>query len=240
MFPPIEQQRQFYNERWRNASFINRLKLERCIAILQAISDLSVQYPRIIDLGCGSGWLTSILGQIGPTLGVDLSDLAIETARQKYPHVEFIQADLRSWDHSGTGPFDIVVSQEVIEHFDPQEVYLRLAFELLRPGGYIILTTPNARTFEAMPLEQRETWSAQPIEKLMHSKELRKLAEPYFDIISIQPIIPAFGSKGVYRIFSSVRVKKLAQALGVSKLLKLLRLRMGLGLHLIMVGQKRL
>jgi 2-polyprenyl-3-methyl-5-hydroxy-6-metoxy-1,4-benzoquinol methylase len=235
----LDDHKSYYNERWQHADFINSLKLERCIAILESIRALSLFQPRIIDLGCGTGWFTSILAQIGPTVGVDLSDVAIEAARQKYPHVKFIQADLRNWDHNRFGQYDLVISQEVIEHFDAQDAYLQLAFELLRPEGHLILTTPNAKTFEAMPREQRESWSGQPVENLLNAIELRKLAESYFEIISIRSIIPAFGSKGIYRLFSSVRIKNLAQSLGLSNFMKSLRLRMGLGLHLVMVGKKK-
>ncbi len=131
-----EEQRKYYNERWRESGYINRLKLERCIAILESLKSLPVTEPSIIDLGCGTGWLSSILAHVGPTVGVDLSDLAIESAKRNYPFVKFIQADIQNWDYSGLGSFDVVVSQEVIEHFNDQQQHLRLISELLRAQGY--------------------------------------------------------------------------------------------------------
>ena len=240
MDSPIEAQRKFYNQRWADSPYINRLKLERCIAILESLKALPLTQPELIDLGCGSGWLASILAHLGPTVGVDLSDLAIEAARQKYPAVKFIQADLNQWDHAGWGPFDVVVSQEIIEHFSDQRQYLRLAYDLLRPQGYLILTTPNARTFAAMREDQRLAWSGQPIENLLDEKQLRQLVEPYFEVLTLRAIIPAFGSKGIYRFFSSDRIKKAAQKLHFASALKRVRLRLGLGLHLVLVGKKRL
>jgi len=235
-----EEQRKYYNERWRESGYINRLKLERCIAILESLKSLPVTEPSIIDLGCGTGWLSSILAHVGPTVGVDLSDLAIESAKRNYPFVKFIQADIQNWDYSGLGSFDVVVSQEVIEHFNDQQQHLRLISELLRAQGYLILTTPNAKTFVAMPGDQQKSWSSQPIENLLGKKMLRQLAEPYFEVLTLRTIIPAYGSKGIYRFFSSSRIKKLSMKLRLDGALIMLRLRLGLGLHLVLVGRKRL
>lgn len=238
MQSPIEDQRNFYNQRWANGAYINRLKLERCIAILESLKSLPVSRPAMIDLGCGAGWLTSILAHWGPTVGVDLSDQAIDAARMQYPALEFIQADLTHWDHAPLGLFDIVISQEVIEHFDDQRQYLRLACDLLRPQGYLILTTPNARTFAALRQDQQQTWSGQPVENLLDAKRLRHLAGLYFDVLTLGTIIPAYGSKGIYRLFSSQRIKELSRRLYLDNALNQLRLRLGLGLHLLLVGKK--
>jgi SAM-dependent methyltransferase len=240
MSESIEEQRNFYNERWAEGNYINRLKLERCIAILESLKSLPVTRPEIIDLGCGAGWLTSILAHVGPTVGVDLSDLAIEAARAKYPAVKFIQADLTHWDHAPLGSFDVVISQETIEHFADQRQYLDLANKLLRPHGYLILTTPNARTFAAMREDQQQTWSDQPIENLLDGKKLRQLVEPYFEVLMLRTIVPAYGSKGIYRFFSSRRIKTFSKLLHLDGVLNLLRLRLGLGLHFVLVGRKRL
>lgn len=236
---PIDEQRQYYNQRWADGAYINRLKLERCIAILEALKSLPVSSPAMIDLGCGIGWLTSILNHWGPTVGVDLSDQAIEAAQEQYPAVEFVQADLTHWDQTPLGAFDVVVSQEVIEHFEDQRQYLRLAYDLLRPQGYLVLTTPNLRTFAAMRQDQQQAWSGQPVENLLTPQKLRQLVEPYFDVLTLRTIVPAYGSKGIYRFFSSRRVRIFFKRLHLDGALNLLRLRLGLGLHLLLVGRKR-
>lgn len=177
----IDLQRQFYNDRWHDFTFANRLKLERCIAILEALRSTRIREPRIIDLGCGSGWLASILGVFGPTTAVDLSDVAIDEAQKRYSHVNFYQADIMNWEYPEEA-FDIAVSQEVIEHVEDQDRYLRIARGLLRTGGFLILTTPNARTFYALPEEVRKAWSNQPIENWISIAELRKLLKPHFDM----------------------------------------------------------
>ena len=110
--------------------------MSRAAAILHELACCKIERPSILDFGCGTGWLIEILDQFGDAQGVDL---APETARGRYPHLRFHDA------HSmPDGPFDIVVSQEVIEHIDNQKAYGETASRVLRTGGYLILTTPNA------------------------------------------------------------------------------------------------
>lgn len=230
-------QREYYNERWRTFEFANGLKLARCIAILDSIRSLRLREPRIVDLGCGAGWLTAILAQFGPTLGVDLSDEAVRVASEKYPHASFTQADLLDWDYPREY-FDVVVSQEVIEHLDDQQGHLELAYGLLRKGGFLILTTPNARTFYAMPKEVREAWTNQPIEKWLTVKELKEILMRHFDRVCVKTIIPGHGIKGSYRFVNSYRVNRLLTLMKLNNVFDSCRLACGYGLHTVAVAQK--
>jgi 2-polyprenyl-3-methyl-5-hydroxy-6-metoxy-1,4-benzoquinol methylase len=108
---------------------------------------------RILDLGCGPG---TFLGNLGSAfrygLGIDLATTQIEYAQRTYsrPNLEFRAADVR--DFVGGEPFDAVVSIEVIEHLPPAETqpFLRTLHYLLKPGGTVILTTPNYRSLWPM------------------------------------------------------------------------------------------
>jgi SAM-dependent methyltransferase len=236
----INSQKQFYNEYWQNRRYdINNLRLQRCVAILEAISLLPVKEPKIIELGCGTGWLTSILGHIGPTVGVELSDIAVQEAKQKYSYVQFIQADLLAWEIPQENSFDIAISHEVIEHLDNPKKYLDVAYRLLKQGGSLILTTPNARTFNAMPDEQRKAWAVQPIENWVTVHELKQLLESSgFEITHLTTVVPSYGIKGIDRLFASNRLKKVLKKVRLDKAFLRLRLNLGLGLHLFAVARK--
>ena len=98
----------------------------------------------IADLGCGNGYLASVLAAMGHTVvAVDSSREGIEIARSAFPAVSFHCLSL--YDDLpgviGTG-FGVVVASEVIEHlYDPRR-FLSNAFQLLKPGGTLILSTP--------------------------------------------------------------------------------------------------
>ncbi len=234
----IAEQRQFYNERWKDFTFANRLKLARCAAVLDGVIATRIYEPRILDLGCGAGWLTSILGIFGPAVGVDLSDAAISDARQRYPHVQFLQADIFHWDYP-RGAFDVVTSQEVIEHVEDQAGYLAIAHGLLRSGGHLILTTPNAATFRAMPPEQDAAWDRQPLENTLSIGRLKALLRPDFQIVRISTVIAGYGGKGLYRLASSERLWALAARLGLDDFFDLARRRLGYGRHIYALARKR-
>ena len=95
----LDEQKSFYDDRWKDYSFVNQAKLERCTAILSTIADLKLNQPEIVELGCGSGWLTAILGAFGPATGVELSSVAVAQASARYPSASFLQADLGRWEY---------------------------------------------------------------------------------------------------------------------------------------------
>lgn len=111
---------------------------------------------RILDLGCGPGtFLGNLTSPFKYGLGVDLATAQIEFAQRTYsrPGLEFRAADVRGI--AVDEPFDAVVSIEVIEHLPPAETqrFLRTLHDLLKPGGAVILTTPNYRSL--WPLLER-------------------------------------------------------------------------------------
>jgi 2-polyprenyl-3-methyl-5-hydroxy-6-metoxy-1,4-benzoquinol methylase len=231
-------QKDYYDRRWAREKFANTLQGSRCSAILGEIARLDINQPRILDLGCGSGWLTAILGQFGPTTGVDLSDHAVREACKLYPWVRFYSANILEWDEaSQLEKFDIVVSQEVIEHVSDKPKYLRIAFDFLKDGGTLLLTTPNAHTFAAMQEQVRRSWSDQPFEELLTPRQLKQMVCSHFNIVDARTIIPA-GSKGLYRIVNSYKLGKILERLGLNRAFEAACLRAGFGLHTIVVARK--
>lgn len=234
----IQNQIDFYNHHWREFQHANAYKLTRSVAILDAVCLTKLKEPSILDLGCGAGWLSAILGMFGPTVGVDLSDDAIRSAQIRFPHVKYIQANILEWQVPKEA-FDIVVSQEVIEHVEDQAGYLQIAKEALRPNGYLILTTPNKNTMLAMPNEQRENWSSQPIENWLTIKEIRSLVTKGFSILRDYTVIPGLGHKGIYRLFNSTRLENFMEQIRAEKVFNCLRLGLGLGLHIVVLARKK-
>ena len=233
----ISDQRDFYNDHWRDFEYANRLKTARCAAIIYELAALKIYQPEILDLGCGTGWLAGILGTLGPTTGVELSDEAIKQAALRHPYVRFIAANFfeLNWP---SGTFDVVVSQEVLEHVEDQAGYLTLAYQALKPGGYLILTTPNPRTFTAMPAELRKSWSQQPIEKLVPISDLKEMFRTHFRIRTVTTIVPGYGKTGSYRLVNSPRLRKILGQIGLERTFDYVRGKIGYGLHTLIVAEK--
>ena len=93
----------------------------------------------ICDLGCGNGWLSEQYRLAGYAVtGVDRSEDGLTLAAAAFPCIEFRKAEI------GTdlgGPFDCIVSTEVIEHLYSPATMLARCFDALRPGGTLVITT---------------------------------------------------------------------------------------------------
>ncbi|MEP6732482.1 MAG: class I SAM-dependent methyltransferase [bacterium] len=236
--PNLEQQEGYYTGRWNAFSYANKLDLARIAAVLDVLARVGFEEPpAICDLGCGAGWATAIFGMFGKTTGVDLSDTAL--AAQRYPHCTFTSANILEWD-GPAATFDAVISLEVIEHIERplQGKYLSVANRLLKPGGHLILTTPSANTMRAMPGGGTE-WSRQPIEDWLTPDEVRKLLEPEWDVLSVESVIPGFGTRGNYRLINSSKLGSLMKVIGAGNVWDSFRLGRMYGLHLVIHAQKR-
>jgi len=230
----IESQTAYYNRLWENVGFANSLKLARCIAILDRLYSFDLRSPKICDLGSGSGWLTNILNTFGPTTGVELSDVAVKTARQLYSSCDFICADITSWEFAENS-FDVVVSQEVIEHFEKPEQYFNVACALLQPGGYLILTTPNAATVMAREAAER---SNQPVENWLTLRQVKRLFKSRLTAVRAESFVPNYGSSGMHKIWASNKIRNTLGSLGVREHWERLACLLGFGLHILASGRR--
>lgn len=177
----------YYDQRWAKEGKANSLAMARAALILSELAEIAVRDPRSLDFGCGTGWFTAILSQFGEAEGVDI---APGPARRLHPNLSFHDVQ-----HVPPGLFDLVVSQEVIEHADDQAFYVSKAYEVLRPGGYLILTTPNA----AVSLRHPELLT-QPTEKHLNRRELRTLLSQRFAVQKLYSFFYGYARWRPYRI----------------------------------------
>lgn len=236
--PTIDEQRAFYDERWSQKQYADRLQLERAVEILRGLRLVDRKAPRILELGCGTGWLTGILGRFGPAVGLELSLTAVDKARATFADVSFQAFDISNAASLGT--FDVVVSHEVIEHLDDQAAHVSLAANYLHSGGILILTTPNGHRC-LRPLRPRpgKDDRAQPIENWLSKRELVDLISREFDVLTCRTILAVPRGCGVLRWLNGPYITAAVRRLGLWRSHQATLRRLGFGMHLYVVARKR-
>lgn len=96
---------------------------------------------RILDVGCGPGWLAGALTAAGHTVtGVDLAEAPGVHDRME----RFVQADLSAGLPDDLDEnYDVVLAADVIEHLADPSVLLRDMAHRAAPGGSVIASVPN-------------------------------------------------------------------------------------------------
>ncbi len=99
----------------------------------------------VLDVGCGEGHGSRLLSETAESVvGIDYAKDALEIAR-KSPgagKLEFICADVTKF-MPPDGAFDTICAFHIIEHLLKPDDFLRNMKRLLKPGGTLLLATPN-------------------------------------------------------------------------------------------------
>jgi SAM-dependent methyltransferase len=106
--------------------------------------------PRVLDVGCGTGFLLERLAERGYAgLGVDLSPESVEIAQRRLAEIgaaDRLRAVVGSAYEPPEGPFDLITLTDVLEHLEDPVACLRALRERLSPGGLLVVSTPNRRS----------------------------------------------------------------------------------------------
>jgi 2-polyprenyl-6-hydroxyphenyl methylase/3-demethylubiquinone-9 3-methyltransferase len=116
---------------------------------------------RVLDIGCGNGFICGKLLHLGcSVVGIDLSEEGIRQARGAYPcgRFEIIAADQQVLEKLGEAPFDFVVSTEVVEHLYAPREWARGCYNALKPGGKLICSTPYHGYLKNLALSLAGHW----------------------------------------------------------------------------------
>ncbi len=124
------------------------------------------RHLRILDVGCGRGWLTNLATAYGTCEGIEPVAGVIEHARRLFPHLRFEAGTAQTvLSRPDFAPYDVVLCSEVIEHvpYGRKDAFVAELARLLKPDGYVILTTPRGEIWEqwktiAHPSQPVEDW----------------------------------------------------------------------------------
>ena len=139
---------------------------------------------RVLELGCGTG---DLLNSVKPSLGigVDFSEKMLSIAREKYPHLKFVQAD--ATDYSTDQEFDYIIISDLLSSlWDIQAVLHNLngltnSRTKIIISAYNYLWEPTLRFGELLGLKDK-----QPLQNWLSVKDIENLLKlEDFEIVKV-------------------------------------------------------
>lgn len=124
---------------------------DHCLEYLDNVTALmSLLRPppgRIVEFGCGTGWLGQLFAQRGyDVIGIDISPDAIAMAEQLKRERGLANASYRIADYENVTidpPADYVIFHDALHHAESELAALAAAHAALRPGGMVLCIEPG-------------------------------------------------------------------------------------------------
>ncbi|WP_161634578.1 class I SAM-dependent methyltransferase [Mesorhizobium loti] len=140
----------------------------------------------VIDLACGEGFGSATLAASARQVtGIDISDGAVRHAEARYraQNLSFICADAVKLPLADRCA-DVVVSFETVEHLADQAGMMAEIRRVLRPGGFLVMSSPNTEVYSQRQGHVNE----------LHAKELTR--QEFENLLGEQfPALRLFGQR---------------------------------------------
>jgi len=190
---------EIHADSWRNPY---RLAAVRLRAVIQELGDFGHLPPSsvVLDYGCATAPYRDLIGTEHTYVGADI-------AGNPSAEVE-LKAD-------GTVPLpdasvDVVLSTQVLEHVLDPTLYLAECLRLLKPGGYVVLTTHGIMHFHEDPVDYWR-WTSEGLHKL--------LRDTGFDVVEMRGIMGlASAAVQLFQVATADHVPRFARGTYVAAL----------------------
>jgi ubiquinone biosynthesis O-methyltransferase len=229
-------ERRFWNE-WnhvaREEQSLDEPSAARAAFVVSAVRENVRSDARLVDLGCGTGWLSEQLARhVASVTAVDLADEVIARAQARAPHIRFLAGSAMLLPEDGG--YDAVVCVETFSHVPDQVAFVDRMADLLKPGGWLIMTTQNHRVFSrsrVMPQGEGQ------IRRWVTPSELRGLVGRRFHIVQLATMLPD-GDRGLLRWLNGRHSQRIWNTVLGPGRWRSLRERAGLGQTITVIARK--
>lgn len=186
--------------------------------IHQIIQDKLGKSCKILDLGCGAGFLTSYLAQQGnEVVGIDLSEKSLATA-QKYDLTQKVKylrasADELPFDNES---FDVVCAMDLLEHVHNPASVIKEASRVLKKQGLFFFHTFNRNLLSYLMVIKGVDWCFYQPPANMHvyplfikPKELENICLSHqLSVKQMLGVRPDFKSKAFWKLLFQRKVSQ--------------------------------
>lgn len=115
--------------------------------VIKILKNHRIYAERYLDVGCGNGTFTVAIADIvgaKEVYGVDVDEECLKKLPNSIEGLKFnLEALLKIKLPFTPKYFDFITAIEVIEHLSYGDHLLMEVWRILKPGGYLLVTTPN-------------------------------------------------------------------------------------------------
>ncbi|MEZ6055667.1 MAG: class I SAM-dependent methyltransferase [Planctomycetaceae bacterium] len=169
------------------------------------LGDIDLSGKRVLEVGTGLGYFARRMHERGAkVIATDIAPSLVEKVRKNVGCEAEVADAMRLTDQFETGSFDVILSSECVEHTPDPNVAVRQMASLLKPGGYLSLSTPNivwqpivrlASTLKLRPFDGLENFSSfGGLRKLLAQEGCEVIREQGLHLFPFQ-----FGMQGLSR-----------------------------------------
>lgn len=162
---------------------------------------------RLLEIGCGAGILLQEAWNRGwEADAIELSAELAARARVNNPDARITTGDIQDQEPEGVG-YDAMICLDVLEHVLSPMTMVENCRDLLRPGGLLLLQTPNTRSLRArLQGKKWEMLDADQHLNLFSPDALRVLLTTVgFDILEMTTASGSGGETGFARVVAGVK-----------------------------------
>ncbi len=146
-------------------AFLRKMKKSTFRRQLRLLSS-HLRIGHILDVGCATGLFMETAREAGYQVsGLDISATAVQLARAKFGHASVFHGELSQLAAQEV-QVDAITMSDYIEHVRDPLTAFEAAAKLLRPGGYLLIQTPDAASFSARIMGRR--WTHYKLEHLWY------------------------------------------------------------------------
>ena len=213
----------------------NNVTYQRCQFAYEFAKPL-IQGKKVLDVGCGLAYGTALMaGSAANITGIDYDKLTVEENRRNYSKIlnlDFQHAVIPPLPFEDQS-YDIITAFQFIEHIHPRKEFIRECLRVLKPGGTLLVTTPNIKkslarnpfhiheyTFDEMSKEVSSMTNSFELSGLNGNERVNKYYEENgkfvrmilrFDILKMHRWLPSAWLSKPYNWITSLMRNKLKE-----------------------------